>query len=558
MTQFAFVFPGQGSQTVGMLADMAASYPIVEETFAEASAALGYDLWALTQQGPAEELNKTWQTQPALLTASVALYRVWQQQGGKAPALMAGHSLGEYSALVCAGVIDFADAVRLVEMRGKFMQEAVPEGTGAMAAIIGLDDASIAKACEEAAEGQVVSPVNFNSPGQVVIAGHKEAVERAGAACKAAGAKRALPLPVSVPSHCALMKPAADKLAVELAKITFNAPTVPVVNNVDVKCETNGDAIRDALVRQLYNPVQWTKSVEYMAAQGVEHLYEVGPGKVLTGLTKRIVDTLTASALNEPSAMAAALQALKRKIMNFEGKIALVTGASRGIGRAIAETLAARGAKVIGTATSENGAQAISDYLGANGKGLMLNVTDPASIESVLEKIRAEFGEVDILVNNAGITRDNLLMRMKDEEWNDIIETNLSSVFRLSKAVMRAMMKKRHGRIITIGSVVGTMGNGGQANYAAAKAGLIGFSKSLAREVASRGNTVNVVAPGFIETDMTRALSDDQRAGILAQVPAGRLGGAQEIANAVAFLASDEAAYITGETLHVNGGMYMV
>ena len=285
MTQFAFVFPGQGSQTVGMLADMAASYPIVEETFAEASAALGYDLWALTQQGPAEELNKTWQTQPALLTASVALYRVWQQQGGKAPAM-----------------------VRLVEMRGKFMQEAVPEGTGAMAAIIGLDDASIAKACEEAAEGQVVSPVNFNSPGQVVIAGHKEAVERAGAACKAAGAKRALPLPVSVPSHCALMKPAADKLAVELAKITFNAPTVPVVNNVDVKCETNGDAIRDALVRQLYNPVQWTKSVEYIAAQGVEHLYEVGPGKVLTGLTKRIVDTLTASALNEPSAMAAALE----------------------------------------------------------------------------------------------------------------------------------------------------------------------------------------------------------------------------------------------------------
>ncbi|WP_052963781.1 ACP S-malonyltransferase, partial [Shigella sonnei] len=260
------------------------------------------------QQGPAEELNKTWQTQPALLTASVALYRVWQQQGGKAPAMMAGHSLGEYSALVCAGVIDFADAVRLVEMRGKLMQEAVPEGTGAMAAIIGLDDASIAKACEEAAAGQVVSPVNFNSPGQVVIAGHKEAVERAGAACKAAGAKRALPLPVSVPSHCALMKPAADKLAVELAKITFNAPTVSVVNNVDVKCETNGDAIRDALVRQLYNPVQWTKSVEYMAAQGVEHLYEVGPGKVLTGLTKRIVDTLTASALNEPSAMAAALE----------------------------------------------------------------------------------------------------------------------------------------------------------------------------------------------------------------------------------------------------------
>lgn len=308
MTQFAFVFPGQGSQTVGMLADLAAGYPIVEDTFREASDALGYDLWALVQTGPAEELNKTWQTQPALLAASVAIYRVWQQQGGKTPALMAGHSLGEYSALVCAGVLNFADAVRLVELRGKLMQEAVPEGTGAMSAIIGLDDASIARACEEAAQGQVVSPVNFNSPGQVVIAGNKEAVERAGAACKAAGAKRALPLPVSVPSHCALMKPAADRLAVALEGITFNAPTVPVVNNVDVKCETSPEAIRSALVRQLYSPVQWTKSVEFMAAQGVTQLLEVGPGKVLTGLTKRIVDTLTAAAINEPASLSAALE----------------------------------------------------------------------------------------------------------------------------------------------------------------------------------------------------------------------------------------------------------
>lgn len=244
--------------------------------------------------------------------------------------------------------------------------------------------------------------------------------------------------------------------------------------------------------------------------------------------------------------------------MSFEGKVVLVTGASRGIGRAIAETFVARGAKVIGTATSESGAEAISSYLGASGKGFALNVVDAQSIDSVLASIRAEFGEIDILVNNAGITRDNLLMRMKDDEWQDILNTNLTSVFRLSKAVMRAMMKKRFGRIITIGSVVGTMGNAGQANYATAKAGLIGFSKSLAREVASRGITVNVVAPGFIETDMTRALTDDQRAGILSSVPANRLGDAKEIASAVAFLASDEAGYITGETLHVNGGMYMI
>lgn len=307
MTQFAMVFPGQGSQTTGMLAELAAENPAVEKTFQEASDALGYDLWNLVQQGPAEELNKTWQTQPALLAASVAIFRVWQEKGGKTPAMLAGHSLGEYSALVCAGVIDFAEAIKLVELRGKLMQEAVPEGTGAMQAIIGLDDAAIAKACEDAAQGEVVSPVNFNSPGQVVIAGNKAAVERAGAACKAAGAKRALPLPVSVPSHCALMKPAADKLAVALEKLTFNAPAFPVVNNVDVKCETSPEAIRSALVRQLYSPVRWTECVEFMAQQGVTSLLEVGPGKVLTGLTKRIVDTLTAAPVNDPASLTAAL-----------------------------------------------------------------------------------------------------------------------------------------------------------------------------------------------------------------------------------------------------------
>ncbi|ATG73960.1 3-oxoacyl-ACP reductase [Zobellella denitrificans] len=244
--------------------------------------------------------------------------------------------------------------------------------------------------------------------------------------------------------------------------------------------------------------------------------------------------------------------------MSFSGKVVLVTGASRGIGRATAELFAERGATVIGTATSDKGAEAISAYLGENGTGLVLNVTDAESMNQLLDTIKQRYGDIDILVNNAGITRDNLMMRMKDEEWQDILDTNLTSVFRLSKAVLRAMMKKRFGRIITIGSVVGTMGNAGQANYAAAKAGLIGFSKSLGREVASRGITVNVVAPGFIETDMTRALNDEQRAAILSQVPAQRLGDPKEIASAVAFLASEDAGYITGETLHVNGGMYMV
>ncbi|UDW83108.1 3-oxoacyl-ACP reductase FabG [Pasteurella canis] len=240
----------------------------------------------------------------------------------------------------------------------------------------------------------------------------------------------------------------------------------------------------------------------------------------------------------------------------MQGKIALVTGATRGIGRAIAEELAEKGAFVIGTATSEKGAGSISAYLGEKGKGLVLNVSDPTSIDATLEKIKADFGDIEILVNNAGITRDNLLMRMKDEEWFDIMQTNLTSVYYLSKAMLRSMMKKRFGRIITIGSVVGSMGNPGQTNYCAAKAGLIGFSKALAKEVASRGITVNVVSPGFIATDMTEVLTDEQKAGILSQVPAGRLGEPKDIAKAVSFLASEDASYITGTTLHVNGGMY--
>ena len=244
-------------------------------------------------------------------------------------------------------------------------------------------------------------------------------------------------------------------------------------------------------------------------------------------------------------------------MFNLQDKVILVTGASRGIGKAIASQLKALGGTVIGTATSQKGADNISDYLG-EGRGLVLNVTDNDSIAAMFTTIKDNFGGVDILVNNAGITRDNLMMRMKDDEWDDIINTNLSSVYKISKAVLRNMMKKRHGRIINIGSVVGTMGNAGQVNYATAKAGLIGFSKSLAREVASRGITVNTVAPGFIDTDMTQTLTDEQKEGIFSQVPAHRLGKPEEIAHAVAFLASDAAAYITGETLHVNGGMYMV
>lgn len=311
MSNFAMVFPGQGSQAVGMLADLATAFPIVEQTFAEASEVLGYDLWDLVQNGTAEDLGQTQRTQPALLASSVAIYRVWQQKYPELkPSVMAGHSLGEYSALVCAGVLNFQDAIKLVELRGNAMQQAVPAGTGAMYAIIGLDNEAIINACEQAqAEvGEIVSAVNFNSPGQVVIAGTKAAAEKAGELCKAAGAKRALPLAVSVPSHCALMKPAADKLAEALQNITLNTPVVPVINNVDVSVETDAEAIRSALIRQLYSPVRWTESVEKMANEGVATLYEIGPGKVLTGLAGRIVKELNAKAVNDVASLEAVAQ----------------------------------------------------------------------------------------------------------------------------------------------------------------------------------------------------------------------------------------------------------
>ncbi|WP_432473666.1 ACP S-malonyltransferase [Amphritea sp. HPY] len=305
----AFVFPGQGSQHLGMLAELAESNPVIKQTFAEASEVLGYDLWALTQDGPEADLNQTDRTQPALLTVGVALWRMWQEKGGEAPALMAGHSLGEYTALVCAGAIQFKDAVNLVRLRGEFMQQAVPAGTGAMAAILGLADDAIQAACEAAAQDEVVSPVNFNCPGQVVIAGNKAAVGRAIEGCKAAGAKRAIPLPVSVPSHCVLMKPAAEQMAAELNKIEITLPEITVIQNFSAKAASSVDELVGNLLAQLYSPVLWTDSVQSMVDQGIESTVECGPGKVLCGLNKKVHRPLVVAAINEPAGLEKALGA---------------------------------------------------------------------------------------------------------------------------------------------------------------------------------------------------------------------------------------------------------
>lgn len=303
----AFVFPGQGSQHLGMLSELAAQHPIIEQTFQEASDALGKDLWALTQTGPEEELNSTENTQPALLTAGVALWRLWEQKEGGAPSVMAGHSLGEYTALVCAGAIDFTDGVKLVHARGQYMQEAVPAGTGGMAAILGLGDDAVREACASAAEGQVVSAVNFNCPGQVVIAGEKAAVERGIEACKAAGAKRAIALPVSVPSHCELMRPAAERMAEALAGIELRMPIIKVIQNVTGEAPSDIEELKSNLVSQLYSPVLWTPSVQNMVTCGVTTTIECGPGKVLAGLNKKIERSLNVAAINDVAGLEKAL-----------------------------------------------------------------------------------------------------------------------------------------------------------------------------------------------------------------------------------------------------------
>lgn len=305
----AFVFPGQGSQKVGMLAEFA-DVATVRDTYAEASAVLGYDLWALSQNGPQEELNMTEVTQPLLLTASVALWRLWSEKGGATPSLMAGHSLGEFSALVCAGVIEFADAVDLVRKRGQFMQTAVPVGVGAMAAIIGLEDDQVDAACASASQGECVNGVNYNSPGQVVIAGHAAAVDRAIAACKEAGAKRALPLPVSAPFHTDLMRPAGVELAKVVEQMIFSAPQIPVVHNVTVAPESDPAVIKSLVVDQIFSPVPWTQCVQYMAAQGVSDTVECGAGKVLSGLNKRIEKSLNCYSTDAEASLSGAVEAL--------------------------------------------------------------------------------------------------------------------------------------------------------------------------------------------------------------------------------------------------------
>ena len=575
----ALTFPGQGSQAVGMGKALADNFAEARAVFDEVDAALGEKLSTVIWDGPIETLTLTANAQPALMAVSLAALRVLEAQGfavSKA-AYVAGHSLGEYSALAAAGSLSISDAARLLRIRGTAMQQAVPVGEGAMAALLGLDFETAQAVANEAAQGDVCEAANDNGPGQVVISGAKAAVERALDIAKAKGAKRALLLPVSAPFHCRLMQPAADVMAEALAKVTINAPVVPLVANVLAAPISDPAEIRApprragdrhgalARVDQLARG-QWQRPVcrnrrrqgavgacQAHCARGTDaecrHARRRGRGDRASRLSAgRFAAKLTDEQGNQKEVV----------MFDLTGKRALVTGASGGIGRAIAQALHKQGATVAISGTRREALEALATELGTNVHVLPCNLSVAEEVETLVPRAEEAMGELDLLINNAGITRDMLFARLSDEAWQEVLDVNLTSAFRLTRAALRGMMRRRYGRIISITSIVAVTGNAGQGNYTASKAALIAMSKSLAQEVASRNITVNCVAPGFIETAMTDALNEKIRTALLERVPAKRLGSADDIASAVVYLASEEASYVTGQTLHVNGGMAMI
>ncbi len=560
----AFVFPGQGSQAVGMGRDLAAAHAAARAVFEEVDDTLDQKLSRLMFDGPPETLQLTENTQPALMAHSMAALRVMETEGGFRLAdravLVAGHSLGEYTALAAAGAFGVAQAAQLLRMRGTAMQAAVAVGEGAMAALIGTDLEQALDICAEAAasgpsRGETVEPANDNGGGQVVISGHRAAVERAIEIARARGVKRAMLLPVSAPFHCALMAPAAAVMAEALERSPPLPPGPPVVANVTATREDDpadhrppagraGDGDR-ALARK-------------RAGDGRDRHRHVrrgrrGPcaGRADPPHPPRGDDPLGGHAGRDRRRAEGAM------MFRLDGKAALVTGASGGIGAGIARALHAQGATLILSGTRAEALDALAAELGERAHVCVADLADPAAADTLIAAAEA-IAPLDILVNNAGLTRDGLAMRMKDADWDAVIGVDLSAPFRLSRAVLRGMVRRRAGRIVAIGSVVGATGNPGQANYAAAKAGLIGMTKALAAEVGSRGITVNAVAPGFVVTAMTDKLPEPQRERLVAAIPLGRMGQPADIAAAVAFLSSDEAGWITGATLHVNGGMAML
>ncbi len=558
----AYLFPGQGAQTIGMGRDLAEGWPAARAVFDEVDAALGEKLSAVIWEGDIADLTLTENAQPALMATSLAAVRALEAEGVEigAAAFVAGHSLGEYSALCAAGSLSVADAARLLRLRGAAMQAAVPVGVGAMAAVLGLDFEAASAVAAEAAEGEVCEAANDNDPAQVVLSGHKAAVERACEIAKARGAKRALMLPVSAPFHCALMQPrgggdgggaggGGDRAALRAAGVEREGGGGGRPRGDPAAAGGAGDRPR-ALARErgLHGRERRDRDGRGRRGQGAER----------DGPADREGDRGAGGERAGRCAQPRGSLKRGRDMFDLTGKSALVTGASGGIGGAIARALHAQGAVVALSGTRVGPLEELAGALGERVHVLPCDLSDGEAVAALPKRAAEAMGAVDILVNNAGITRDQLFMRMSDADWDAVIAVNLTSVMRLSRGVLRGMMKARWGRIVNISSVVGVTGNAGQANYTAAKAGVIGMSKSLAAEVAGRGITVNCVAPGFIATPMTEGLTDEQKAKISANIPAGRMGTPEEIAASVVYLAAEEAGYVTGQTLHVNGGLAMI
>ena len=551
--KLGFLYAGQGSQHPGMGADLYERFPTFRAVLDSAAEQVDFDLKEVSFTDAKGVLNQTRYTQPCMVAFAAGMTALLAERG-IVPAAAAGLSLGEYSALHAAGVFDADTAVELVAFRGKAMEEAAAGRPSAMVAVLGLDRAALQEACDEASAHGCVVIANYNCPGQLVLGGEKAAVEAAAALAKEKGARRCLPLKVSGPFHTPLMAPAGDALAERFRTVEFREPQIPVIFNCLGAERPDGAAIPELLVRQVQSSVYMEDSLRRMAAMELDALVErlCEENRPGAACVRRGDRGGAGTADGDPQRSIA---------MNFSEKTAVVTGGSRGLGRAICLELARGGANVMlcyaGNEAAANETAAACESLGAKAVAIRCDVSKEDEVKALMDAALKTFGRIDILVNNAGITRDGLLMMMKPEDFDAVIAANLRGAFLCMKAVARQMVKQRYGRIVNLSSVVGLRGNAGQVNYAASKAGVIGMTKSLAKELAGRNITVNAVAPGFIDTDMTAALTETAKNAALGSIPMGRMGTPENVAKAVAFFADEDAGYITGQVLAVDGGMSM-
>ena len=527
----AFLFPGQGAQYVGMGKEIYNKYEEAKKIYDKAEKISEMPIRKICFEGPEEDLNKTENTQMAIFITSLAMLEILKNKNIEAK-IAAGLSLGEYTALVYAGILDIENGIKLIKKRGYYMANLLPKEQYSMAAIIGIESKKIEEKCKEIAEktGLFIVPANYNYANQTVISGNDQAIDQAMTELKEIGAKRTIKLKTSGPFHTKKLEKAKEAYEKELEKVKFNMENaegkIKVIKNIDGTIYKKTDNIRQILASHIINPVRFDKAIELMKSEGIEQYLEIGPGKALTGFMKTV----------------------------------LITGGSRGIGKAVAIKFAEKGNQIIINYVSEktDTEKLKNELLEAGAKDVLLIKADVSNSEDVKNMVKEsieKFEKIDILVNNAGITKDNLLMRMSEEEFDKVIQINLKGTYLVTKEVTKYMMKKRSGSIVNLASVVGVAGNAGQCNYAASKAGIIGFTKSIAKELASRNIRANAVAPGFIETDMTNVLKEEIKENINSQIPLRRMGSAKEVAELVYFLGEDASSYITGQVINVDGGM---